>query len=115
METYVETDVETARPPARPPARPTAWAGPIWAHMGPYGAHMGPYTRKIPKNPRKFLGIPRDLCGDLCGDLCLVVGPRKDLGKAEHPQKGRGQAVLAKMTPKSYQSSHIYLEIPRNS
>ena len=32
--------------------------------MGPYGAHMGPYTRKIPKNPRKFLGIPRDLCGE---------------------------------------------------
>ena len=58
--------------------------GPIWAHIGSYGpirAHMGPYGPiwgpygpiypKIPKNPRKFLGIPRDLCGDLCGDLYL--------------------------------------------
>ena len=36
---------------------------PYGAHMGPYGAHMGPYTRKIPKNPRKFLEIPGNLCG----------------------------------------------------
>ena len=56
----------------------TIWdhMGPIWAHMGPYGplwAHMGLYTRKFPKILRKFLGIPRDLCGDLCGDLCWLT------------------------------------------
>ena len=31
--------------------------------------NIWPKIPKIPEKSRKFLGIPRDLCGDLCGDL----------------------------------------------
>ena len=87
------------------------WAhmGPIWAHMGPYGAHMGPYTRKIPKNTQKFLGIPRDLCGDLCGSS--YKSQAKEMGTlpsapqgSKAPPPSRPQAGVAPSVNDIYSS-----------
>ena len=35
--------------------------------------YIWPNIPKIPEKSRKFLGIPRDLCGDLCGDIWLHI------------------------------------------